>query len=247
MPCDPATAMAAPVPSTFPKGTAHELLQTILDPLRQISRTRDALSACCPGLGRTHRLGPCAGAQLAADGVRLADPLRRLRWSTGLAVCHRLDRALGGAGRQFGQAQAVAPATADYQPTDPQIAFHLARFIEQVRAIPADAIVVRQNWLRAYDFTTDRGRSRSTTMHGPILSRAPEAPEMSSGDRIAQMSQFDTAASDRNSSWRLRPCPAWRRWRHYVRPARDRFNSMALTRRNCGCTDHATDSDHQSR
>ena len=57
----------------------------------------------------------------------------------------------------LGQAQAVAPAVADYRPTDPQIAFHLARFIEQVRSIPADPIVVRQNWLRAYDFTTDRG------------------------------------------------------------------------------------------
>ncbi|WP_119681846.1 conjugal transfer protein TrbF [Indioceanicola profundi] len=58
---------------------------------------------------------------------------------------------------QLGQAQAVEPAVADYQPTDPQIAFHLARFIEQVRSIPVDPIIVRQNWLRAYDFTTDRG------------------------------------------------------------------------------------------
>jgi type IV secretory pathway TrbF-like protein len=58
---------------------------------------------------------------------------------------------------RLGQAQAVAPATPDFRPTDPQIAFHLARFIEQVRAIPADAIIVRQNWLRAYEFTTDRG------------------------------------------------------------------------------------------
>jgi len=57
----------------------------------------------------------------------------------------------------LGQAQAVAPAAADYRPTDPQIAFHLGRFIEQVRSLPADAIVVRQNWLRAYEFTTDRG------------------------------------------------------------------------------------------
>ena len=31
------------------------------------------------------------------------------------------------------------------------------RFIEQVRSIPADPIVVRQNWLRAYEWTTDRG------------------------------------------------------------------------------------------
>lgn len=58
---------------------------------------------------------------------------------------------------KLGEAQAVAPADASYRPTDPQIAFHLARFIEQVRAIPADPIIVRQNWLRAYDFTTDKG------------------------------------------------------------------------------------------
>ena len=57
----------------------------------------------------------------------------------------------------LGQAQTVAPAAADYRPTDPQIAFHLGRFIEQVRAIPADALIVRQNWLRAYEWTTDRG------------------------------------------------------------------------------------------
>ncbi|GBQ64512.1 conjugal transfer protein TrbF [Ameyamaea chiangmaiensis NBRC 103196] len=58
---------------------------------------------------------------------------------------------------KLGQAQAIAPATADYQPNDAQIAFYLARFIEQVRSIPADAIIVRQNWLRAYDFTTQAG------------------------------------------------------------------------------------------
>ncbi|MEC5323351.1 conjugal transfer protein TrbF [Aurantimonas sp. A3-2-R12] len=58
---------------------------------------------------------------------------------------------------RLGQSQAVAPAVADYRPTDPQIAWHLARFTEQVRSIPADPIIVRQNWLRAYDFTTDRG------------------------------------------------------------------------------------------
>jgi type IV secretory pathway TrbF-like protein len=57
----------------------------------------------------------------------------------------------------LGQAQAIAPADGSYRPTDPQIAFHLARFIEDVRGLPADGIVLRQSWLRAYDFTTDRG------------------------------------------------------------------------------------------
>jgi len=58
---------------------------------------------------------------------------------------------------RLGEAQAVAPAEAGYRPTDPQIAFHLARFVEEVRSIPADTVVVRQSWLRAYDFTTDKG------------------------------------------------------------------------------------------
>jgi len=58
---------------------------------------------------------------------------------------------------RLGAAQAVAPADADYRPTDPQIAWHLARFVEQTRSVPADPIVLRQSWLRAYDYTTDRG------------------------------------------------------------------------------------------
>ncbi|MGX9148106.1 conjugal transfer protein TrbF [Mesorhizobium sp. 128a] len=58
---------------------------------------------------------------------------------------------------KFGEAQVVAPATADFKPMDPQIAWHLARFIEQVRSIADDPVIVRQNWLRAYDYATDRG------------------------------------------------------------------------------------------
>ena len=57
----------------------------------------------------------------------------------------------------LGAAQAVTPALAEYRPTDPQIAWHLARFVENVRQLPADPIVLRQSWLRAYEFATDRG------------------------------------------------------------------------------------------
>jgi len=58
---------------------------------------------------------------------------------------------------KLGEARAVAPADGDYQPTDPQTAFHLARFIEHVRSIPADPVVLRKDWLSAYDFTTATG------------------------------------------------------------------------------------------
>ena len=58
---------------------------------------------------------------------------------------------------RLGEARSVAPANVAYQPSDPQITFHLARFIEHVRGLPMDAIVLRQDWLRAYDFTTQAG------------------------------------------------------------------------------------------
>ncbi|WP_264861668.1 VirB8/TrbF family protein, partial [Klebsiella pneumoniae] len=35
--------------------------------------------------------------------------------------------------------------------------YHLARFVTLVRSLSIDPIVVRLNWLEAYDYTTDRG------------------------------------------------------------------------------------------
>ncbi len=58
---------------------------------------------------------------------------------------------------RLGQAQAVAPASAGYTPTDPEIAWHLARFIENVRSVSADPVMMRKDWLEAYDYVTDKG------------------------------------------------------------------------------------------
>ena len=56
-----------------------------------------------------------------------------------------------------GEARLVGPATSAYEPSDAQLSWHIARFIEMVRGLPSDAIVVRQNWLRAYDWATQGG------------------------------------------------------------------------------------------
>ncbi|KAA0020249.1 conjugal transfer protein TrbF [Salinicola corii] len=58
---------------------------------------------------------------------------------------------------QAGQVRAVGEAATPYQPNDAQIAHHLARFVTLVRALSIDPVVVRQNWLAAYDYTTDKG------------------------------------------------------------------------------------------
>jgi len=58
---------------------------------------------------------------------------------------------------ELGAARAVVPADAEFRPTDPQIAWHLGRFVANVRSISLDPVLMRQNWLSAYDIVTARG------------------------------------------------------------------------------------------
>ena len=126
--------------------------------LRPHARAGDALPEGRPGLGRADRFGPRPGQELAADGLRLARALGGPRRRSRLAIGARHHRPLGGAGRQ---ARPGAGGRARRPPTisrairrSPTISRASSRI---VRALPADPIIVRQNWLRAYDFTTDRG------------------------------------------------------------------------------------------
>jgi len=57
---------------------------------------------------------------------------------------------------KLGAIQAVGPAERDWTPSDPEMAWQLARFVRDVRSLPLDPIVLRQNWLEAYDFVSDR-------------------------------------------------------------------------------------------
>lgn len=56
----------------------------------------------------------------------------------------------------LGDVRAVGPADGGYEPSDAQIANHLAAFIRNVRAVSIDPVVVRQNWLAAYDAVTSQ-------------------------------------------------------------------------------------------
>jgi len=54
-----------------------------------------------------------------------------------------------------GEVRTVSATIANYEPTDAQIAYQLAGFIKNVRSVSIDPIVVRENWLNAYNYTTD--------------------------------------------------------------------------------------------
>lgn len=58
---------------------------------------------------------------------------------------------------RLGEARAVTEAQAAFHPTDPQIAWHLARFIQNIRSVSLDPVLMRRDWLSAYDFATERG------------------------------------------------------------------------------------------
>ena len=59
-----------------------------------------------------------------------------------------------------GAVRAVGPAIERYEPSDAQIAWHLARFIENVRSLSIDPVVVRRNWLAAYDYAIGEAARR---------------------------------------------------------------------------------------
>lgn len=58
---------------------------------------------------------------------------------------------------RLGEPRVAAPAVQGARPTDPMIAWTLARFIVDVRTVSTDPVLMRQAWLRAYDFTDAEG------------------------------------------------------------------------------------------
>ncbi len=58
---------------------------------------------------------------------------------------------------KLGEPRLVAPAVQGAQASDAVIAWSLARFISDVRTVSSDPVLMRQAWLRAYDFTTPDG------------------------------------------------------------------------------------------
>lgn len=57
--------------------------------------------------------------------------------------------------QENGAVKAVGPAYGNFAVSDAQIAHQLAGFIKNVRSVSIDPVVIRQNWLSAYDYATD--------------------------------------------------------------------------------------------
>lgn len=107
---------------------------------------------------------------LALSAVALGDEIRARSHASITPYVVEVDRT--------GAPQAIAPAIANYVPTDAQIAFFLARFIENTRSLSIDPVVVRKAWLDAYDQITSHAKpvldeyARTADPFGKIGKRA---------------------------------------------------------------------------
>ena len=126
--------------------------------LRRDAGAGHALPKGGPGLGRAHRQRPRAGAQLAADGAGLSwrSPCcwaRFCSWfgRSGAATPYIVEVDATGAARAPSgrRSRPTSPAT----PRSPSIWRASSTTCARSRI---DPVVVRQNWLRAYDVVTDR-------------------------------------------------------------------------------------------
>ncbi len=108
-----------------------------------------------PSLGRAHRLGPRAGQELAADGLRLpgarAADGRRPVWRSAQSIVTPYVIEVDQSRAHRGRSGHAVPGPPMHRRRTTSRAQTL------VRSLSIDPIVVRQNWLDAYDYTTDRG------------------------------------------------------------------------------------------
>jgi len=59
----------------------------------------------------------------------------------------------------WGQTQRITALEGRYEPTEAQTGYALAQWIRDVRSKSIDPIVIRQNWLRAYDLLSPKASS----------------------------------------------------------------------------------------
>jgi type IV secretion system protein VirB5 len=79
---------------------------------------------------------------------------------------------------QWGQTERITALDGRYEPTQAQIGHALATWIRNVRAKSVDPIVIRQNWLAAYDYVTPKTASLLNSwaqVHDPFADVGREA------------------------------------------------------------------------
>lgn len=95
-----------------------------------------------------------------------------------------------------GQVMSVRAANADWRPTDAQIAYHLGRWVQLVRSLPTDGVVLRENWLEAYKFLTPQAAAQLNE-----IARADD-PFLALG-RVGRSVEIRSIMARSNNTWEV--------------------------------------------
>jgi type IV secretion system protein VirB5 len=71
-----------------------------------------------------------------------------------------------------GQVRTVGPAQVAYVPSQALVEKHISDFVRDIRTLPSDPVVLRQQWRRAYGMVTPRGGALLTALN---RDHAPES------------------------------------------------------------------------
>ncbi len=59
-----------------------------------------------------------------------------------------------------GSVLSVRPLNAGYTPNDAQVSYFLGQFVRLVRSVPTDGVVLRDNWMQAYQYLTPQSATK---------------------------------------------------------------------------------------
>ncbi|GJM06351.1 MAG: conjugal transfer protein TrbF [marine bacterium B5-7] len=116
-------------------------------PYQRAQQTWDTRIGHAQVQARNWRLVALASLLLAAASLAL------LCWQLSTSKLKVFVAEISHAGRVVN----VAPLQRHYTPNQAQITYFLGQFVQDMRALPLDPVVAKQNWLRAYSFLTQHG------------------------------------------------------------------------------------------
>lgn len=87
-----------------------------------------------------------------------------------------------------------------YQPGPLEIKYFLSQFIRFVRSVPADSVVIRQNWLRAYSFL----RGEAAGLLNEQTSNDEESPLKRIGKEVVSVQPLSVVSIPGTNSYQVR-------------------------------------------
>ena len=133
----------------------------------------------------------------------------------------------------LGQTQRITAIGGRYEPTEAQIGHALAGWVRDVRSKSIDPIVIRQNWLRAYDLMTPKAASFLNAWaqsHDPFAEVGREAVNVEVLNVVRRTERTPQASMPRSRGTPGRWIP--RPWRRSSSPQRSACRTLWRCRRD---------------